>query len=353
MRILILSGTGAIGKHLSQLLADEHNELVITSRQKREGSSRLQYIRGNAKELGFVRPLLEKKWDVIIDFLIYSTVQFVERIDAFLNATKQYVYLSSARVYAESRKNLVESSPRLLDTSQDDVYLATDEYALLKAREEDLLHASGSKNWTIIRPYITYSEDRMQLGVLEKEEWLYRALKGRTIVFSEDIASKTTTVTYGYDVARGIAAVVGHGNALGQTFHITGKKSVRWQVLADNYLNLLEKHLGFRPKVILADLDTFIQSRPNGYYQICYDRLFDRVFDNSAIAQYLDLEDFEEPVSGLTKCLQSFLQTIEFKPINWRSEALKDRICGERTPFIEINGFRNKLKYCFYRYFRN
>ena len=40
-----------------------------------------------------------------------------------------------------------------------------------------------------------------QLGVLEKELWLYRALNGRTIVFSKDIAEKSTTLTYGYDVA--------------------------------------------------------------------------------------------------------------------------------------------------------
>ena len=67
---------------------------------------------------------------------------------------------------------------RLLDVSHDSIYLKTDEYALAKARQEDILRKSGKNNWTIIRPYITYSESRLQLGVLEKEAWLYRALKG-------------------------------------------------------------------------------------------------------------------------------------------------------------------------------
>ena len=61
-----------------------------------------------------------------------------------------------------------------LITYKDEEYLKTDEYALSKARQEDILHRSGKNNWTVIRPYITYSEIRLQLGVLEKELWLYR-----------------------------------------------------------------------------------------------------------------------------------------------------------------------------------
>ena len=53
---------------------------------------------------------------------------------------------------------------------------------LTKALQENLLRASGYKNWTIVRPYITFSDIRLQLGVYEKEQWLYRALQGRAIV---------------------------------------------------------------------------------------------------------------------------------------------------------------------------
>ena len=41
--------------------------------------------------------------------------------------------------------------------------------ALQKAREENLLLKSDSRNWTIIRPYITYYDERLQLGVFEKK----------------------------------------------------------------------------------------------------------------------------------------------------------------------------------------
>ena len=54
----------------------------------------------------------------------------------------------------------------------------------------------------------------MQLGVLEKEGVFYRALHGRSIVFSRDIADKITTMTWGHDVAEGIAAIVNQAEAL-------------------------------------------------------------------------------------------------------------------------------------------
>ena len=145
---------------------------------------------------------------------------------------------------------ITEETPRLLDVSTDEAYLKTDEYGLAKARQEDLLRDSGRKNWTVIRPSITFSEGRLQLGVLEKEAWLYRALHGRSIVFSEDIANKVTTMTYGWDVAKGIESIVSNPKALGEIFHITSKESFKWHEILTLYLNVLEQNLGKRPQVV-------------------------------------------------------------------------------------------------------
>lgn len=82
-----------------------------------------------------------------------------------------------------SEKTLNEYSPRLLNVSQDKQYLATDEYALCKAGQENILKSHTKINHTIIRPYITFSEIRLQLGVYEKESWLYRAMQKKSIIF--------------------------------------------------------------------------------------------------------------------------------------------------------------------------
>ena len=54
---------------------------------------------------------------------------------------------------------------------------------------------TNKKNWTIIRPYKTYNNNRLQLGMYEKEEWLYRLMMGKTLVFPTELKKRKTTLT--------------------------------------------------------------------------------------------------------------------------------------------------------------
>ncbi|MFT6919090.1 MAG: nucleoside-diphosphate-sugar epimerase, partial [Cognaticolwellia sp.] len=302
MKILILGGTGAMGVHLSIILAESGKDVYVTSRTQHKTQQNLNYILGNAQDEVFLKEVLKRGWDVIVDFMVYSTTSFEKRLGSLLEATEQYVYLSSARVYANSETPITENSPRLLDATTDNVFISTDEYALSKARQENLLLNSKNNNWTIIRPYITYSEERLQLGVLEKEAWLYRALHNRPIAFSADINSKVTTLTYGLDVAKGISAIIGEKSTLGEAFHITGQGSVLWKDVLDIYVNVLANHLGYEPEVLLQDMTKF-SAWHSAKYQIEYDRLYNRTFDNSKIDKYLDTSDFTDTATGLKMCL--------------------------------------------------
>lgn len=348
MKILILGGTGAMGKHLVNLLRDSGDDVVITTRANRESFRNISYIVGNARDDKFLDSILKGGWDVIIDFMVYTTAGFKKRIDLLLESTSQYVFLSSARVYADSNTPIKEASARLLDVTDDNEFLASDEYSLAKARQEDILKTSGKRNWTIIRPYITYSSHRLQLGILEKEDWLYRTLHGRTIVFSDEISSTATTMTYGLDVANGIKSIIGNNNALGEIYHITSNQAFLWSEILDIYLNVLEKHLGYRPKVILEGLDSF-QKYHSAVYQIKYDRLYNRRFNNDKIGNLIDTDNFTLTEIGIASCLEEFLEHPSFKQINWRAEALKDRETNEFTPLSEIKGLKQKIKYLLYR----
>ncbi|WP_273212138.1 NAD-dependent epimerase/dehydratase family protein [Runella zeae] len=351
MNVLVLGGTGAMGVHLVQLLSDNDFETVVTTRASRKNEYKVKYIQGNAHDIEFLQTILLEGWDAIIDFMVYSTAEFKSRVDLLLQSTAQYIFLSSARVYADSPEPIRETSSRLLDVAIDERYLSTDEYALTKARQEDTLKNSEKNNWTIIRPYITYSENRLQLGVLEKEEWLYRALKGRTIVFSEDIISKTTTLTYGLDVAKGITSVIGKRDALGEVYHITGDSSIKWKDVLCIYLNVLEKHLGYKPKVLLSNLDKFMEIHP-AEYQIKYDRLYNRAFNNSKISDYVETSTFMQTEEGLSLCLETFLKDPKFSNINWGKEAVKDKLTKEYSSLKEIKGTKQKIKYLIFKYLK-
>jgi nucleoside-diphosphate-sugar epimerase len=343
--ILLLGGTGAMGNHLQQLLQGNVHEVYVTSRASRTDYGNVHFIQGDAKDDAFLQTLLRlKPWDVIVDFMIYGTESFRHRVPLLLNACGQYFFLSSSRVYADSKEAITEDSPRLLDTIDDAEYLQSDEYALSKAREEDILFESARNNWTIIRPYITYSEIRLQLGVLEKENWLYRALHHRTVVFSEDIARKATTLTYGFDVARGIQALMGQERAQGEAFHITVSENHTWQEVFEVYLDVLTRHLGARPKVKMIDCNPRVNI-PLSKAQVVYDRYYDRRFDNSKIGQFIDVSSFKPMMEGLRECLEDFLQHPSYRMGGWGEHAMYDRIAGEWTPMKEIPSWGQRARY--------
>lgn len=349
MNILVLGGTGAMGCPLVRILA-QNNRVYVTSRSVRESEENIVYIQGNAKDHEFLKQVLDMfMWDAVIDFMVHSEEGLKKNLSLFLDNCKQYVFISSARVYAQSEDPIKETNPRLLDVTNDNQYLQTNEYALAKAREENLLLNSGKKNFTIIRPSITYNTHRLQLGVLEKENWLYRALHGRSIVFSEDINDKLTTMTLGNDVSMGIASIVGQEKAYGETFHVTYPKSLLWSDVLNIYQNVLKEHLGHEVPIVMTRKSTNLKFKWR-IYQVIYSRYFNRTFDNTKIAQYTDISKFTTPEQGLYDCLKEFLKNPTFLPISWDLEAVNDRVAKEFTPLREIPRIGNKMTYICYRY---
>lgn len=353
MRVLVFGGTGAMGKALVKLLLQYGHQVTVTSRSSNTGktlfNNRLTYLKGNAHNEDFILGIVSEHWDVIVDFMVYSTEEFKNRLSIVLNATDQYFFLSSARVYAD-HPLITETSARLLETCDDREYIKTDEYALAKARQENLLLESELKNWTVIRPYITFSEDRLQLGAFEKEDWLYRALRGRSIVFSKDVAGKYTTLTYGEDVARGIVSLMGKSVATGKIFHIASETPIRWKDVLDVYLKVLSNN-GIRPNVFWIDNSTGLSEIMGNQYQVNYDRLYNRKFVSIKIKKYADsVFQFSNSREKLSECLENFLRKQHFKDINWAGQAYMDKITGEFTSLSEIKTYKGKVKYLLFRF---
>lgn len=341
-----------MGKYLTEILAcKENNEVYVTSRCCRKNELQVHYLQGNAHNLAFLTDVLAKcTWDAVVDFMVYNTREFAQRVNLLLNSTKQYVFISSARVFAGTERRITEESPRLLDVSTDAVYLATDEYALTKARQENLLRNSGLRNWTIVRPYITFSENRLQLGVYEKGTWLYRALHGRSIVFSHDIASHYTTMTYGKDVAAGIAGLIGNPMTIGEDFNVVTDESHTWSEVLDIYLDVLEQNTGCRPRVCYTNQAVNLRFK-KAQYQVKYCRLLDRRFDNTKLLAAVPSLQFGTLKSELQSCLQTYLVRYADKErVGWRSQAILDKVSGERAHINEMKDWKSRAIYYVYLY---
>mgnify|MGYP001006295150 FL=1 len=99
-------------------------------------------------------------------------------------------------------------------------------------------------------------------------------------------------------------------------------------------------------------VDDFISCRGDGLrYQVIYDRLYNRDFDNTKESQFVSLDDFIKVKDGLSRCLSNFIDMgAPFKSIGWKQEAIKDKLAQETTPLKEISSIKDKLIYLWTRY---
>ncbi|MBR6039127.1 MAG: NAD-dependent epimerase/dehydratase family protein [Clostridia bacterium] len=321
-RVLLLGGTGTIGTHVAPELIRRGFSVVVTSRSAHASDgSGVEYRQGNAKDDVFLDALLSERFDAIIDFMIYSTDAFSARCETLLSHTDHYIFLSSYRVYGDTGcAPITEESPRLLDSVDDPEYLKTDEYGLAKARQENILNASGRKNYTIIRPSITYAGDRFQLGTMEANEFLVRALKGKTVVFPKEMLSKRAAMTWAGDVGKMIARLVLNEAAFGETYTAASAETVTW----NNVLKIYQKILGMQVKYVPLSVYQSIVGRP---WQIRYDRMLHRVIDNGKILRATGMKQSElMPLyEGLRIELQKFAAAPHFKNVDEAMQARFDR----------------------------
>lgn len=330
-RILVLGGTGAMGVYLLPELAKMGYEVYCTSRSKRENKNGIAYLCGNAKDINWVNKVVnESPFDVIIDFMIYWNEDFASRADLFLNATKHYIFLSSYRVYADS-KIINEESPRLLDVTSDITYLKSNEYALLKAREEDVLFENSQRNWTIVRPTITYSKERFQLGTFEGDTLLHRAMHKLPVALPKELLDTETTLSWGGDVAKMIARLVLNEKAYGEVFNVCTSEHYTWQYVA----NLYQKAIGLETKV--CQMKEYEQIHLGHYAQLRYDRMYNRIMDNSKVLSVTGLTqaDMTPLHVALPRELAAF-PNIRYEP-NIDQCARLDMILRTRTSLLGIS----------------
>lgn len=345
MNVLLLGGTGAMGMYLSRRLAKSGWMVYVTSRKahaptcSESGGGSIFYLTGNAKDRPFLESTLERvRPDAIVDFMTYSTIEFLDRREFLLRHCGHYLFLSSYRVFAETVP-LTESSPRLLDVCEDAEYLETDEYAMTKARQENILRDSTSHNWSIIRPAITFSRNRFQFGCLEAWEVCFRSLAGLPVVMPAEMMNKQATLSWANDVARMLERLVLNRRAMAEDFNVATAEHMTWRQISEIY----RRGIGMEVRECsLEDYIEVIGSR----YQVMFDRMFDRVVDNRKVLSATGMAQNDlTPVSeALSAELSAFKQNPSYPLFIVSRLAKMDKMLGTRMPLKELSP-NQKLEY--------
>jgi nucleoside-diphosphate-sugar epimerase len=102
MKILLLGGTGFIGRHVTRLLVEQGHNVAVFSRSasNAELPDSAERIAGNRRTLADYRNAFRRfAPDVVVDFILSSERQARASMECFHGVTKRIVALSSGDVY--------------------------------------------------------------------------------------------------------------------------------------------------------------------------------------------------------------------------------------------------------------
>ena len=329
--VLVLGATGAMGRYLVPFLVDNGCRVTTVALDEPETVlPGVTHITANGKDTAFISELLERNFDGIVDFLSYKTAELVKTLPRMLDHAGQYIFLSSGRVYANLECPVRETSPRLIDVSDDPLLLNSDDYCIHKARGENIVRTYPSKDWTIVRPAITYSLMRSQLVTLEIDNTVGRAFAGKTVVLPEEARNIQGTMSWAGDVAQMIAGLLFNEKARGETFTVATAEHHTWGEIADYYRDICGLKAIWVPE---ADFLRAWVGPNHGFapvWQLRYDRFFTRVMDNSKVlaATGMKQENLKKLYDGLAYEIGRCPRDFPFKNNPFMDDYLKAKKIG-------------------------
>jgi len=289
-RALLVAGTGTLGASTyPELVRLGWHVDVVSLEDYASVTPRLSFVRARA-DLDFLRSFFAAhgRYDAVVDFIHTPDIEALKpRMDLILANTDQFVYLSSYRTYADLDRIVTESTPQWLDVTTDPKFLSEDDYAIPKARGERYLTSRSARNWTIIRPIISFTHFRLDLVTVGAYAILFRTAAGKPVPLPEECRDKHCGVTWGGNTGLQIARLLGNANALGEAFTLGTDEGLTWNDVAGFYEELAGARFAWIPARDYLEI-----ASPNGYMDaqmIWTDRALDRSVDFSKVMRVTGL----------------------------------------------------------------
>jgi nucleoside-diphosphate-sugar epimerase len=326
LKVLYLGGTGEVSYGCIQAGLDLGQDISIYNR----GTSGVElppgtkHIQGDITDESRLKEIGRQKWDVVCQFRSYNLEQAEKDIRAFAGNTAQFVFISTAMVYARPAAVLPikENAPRHNPYS---------EYAQKKIAVEDRLmdiHRSGKMPITIVRPSHTI-RTKLPDTYTTGEEMAWRLLKGLPVIMHGD-GSSLWALTRCEDFGRAFAKLLANPKALGEAYHITTDNLFPWETI---YKKAAEVLGAPEPKFVHVASETLVSYEPKWAGGLLGDKSWSCIFDNSkvkaAVGGWQCKHDLTETLTMSVPHVKKRLKT--FTPDPELAKTI-DRILAEKGP---------------------
>ena len=281
MKILFIGGTGNISAASSKMAIEKGWDLYLLTR----GNSTLipegaHILKADINDTGKVKTLLQDHYfDAVVNWVAYAPKDIDRDYELFKDKTDQYIFISSASCYQKplSHPVITESTP-LANPFWD--------YSRQKiACEDKLMSLYRNKDYpiTIVRPSLTYETViPVPIGGWTEYTIVDRIKKGKKIIVHGD-GTSLWTITHASDFALGFTGLLGHQQAIGQSFHITSDEMLTWNQIYEAVAMAAGKkaEMVYIPSDYLGTFDKQLRGSLLG------DKAVSTIFDNSKIRRFV------------------------------------------------------------------
>jgi nucleoside-diphosphate-sugar epimerase len=232
MRVLVIGGSGYVGRRVTEKLVERGDEVTVVSRGLLQPSilSSVESIQVDRKEYPrFEAAFTDRQFDAVIDNIAYDRADAESSVRAFRGRIGQYLYTSTMAVYDSSRMDRpVRESDAVLSHLLTPEEVANSAYHPNPARaltytngkrqvELVFQEASGEFAFTALRaPIVVGPDDRTQ------RIWWFvqRILDGGPFVYPSWGNGRVFQVVYADDLAGAFVTATGNPSALNREFNI-------------------------------------------------------------------------------------------------------------------------------------
>lgn len=299
--VLLIAGGGTLGKYTAaEFLRLGYSVDIICLEDYVSDDERLCYYKGYAGFEYLKEFLKNRYYNGIVNFIHYEDVNKYKPVHKLLSEnTEHLIFLSSYRVYADLEHPITENSPTLYEIVKDVDFLENEKYAVPKSQAELFIrNESDTKNYTIVRPVISFSDRRLDIVTVSQRLVLELTEAGKEILLPKEAKNLTAGLDWAGNSGKLIANLLLKEKAFGEAFTISSAQNLTWGEVADIYTELSGAKFNW------VDTERYIEEYPwlkDVPWILKYDRLFDRKIDNSKILKVTELkkEDFTSIRDGI------------------------------------------------------
>jgi nucleoside-diphosphate-sugar epimerase len=325
MRILFVGGTGIISSASVRRLAREPGKklsLLLRGKTERLVPEGVEVLQGDIREPTSARAALgRREFDVVVDWVAFTTAHVQADIELFAGRTAQYVFISSASAYQTppARLPVTESTPLR------NPYWAYSRDKI--ACEELLVRAYREQNFpaTIVRPSHTY--DCRSLPVHGGYTVIDRMRRGKPVIVHGD-GSSLWVLTHHDDFARGFNGLLGNPHVLGEAFHVTSDELLTWNQIHE----LLAAAAGAEAKLCHVPSTTIASYDSAWGDSLLGDKTHSMIFDNSKIKRAVPGFAAAIPYAeGARETLAWYDADAARRQVDAATDALMDRLAAAQA----------------------